>query len=43
MDARKETVMLTTVPRHRVKWKPIRTSAERFHIDPFQSPRVNAT
>ena len=42
MNAWKETVLHRAVPRHRVNEKPIRTSTERFHTEPFQSPRVNA-
>ena len=38
MDALKGTVLLRTVPRDRVNGKPIRTYAERFHTEPFQSP-----
>ena len=30
------------VPRHHVNGKPIRSYKERFQIEPFQSPRVNA-
>ena len=38
----KETVLHRTVPRQRVNGNPNRTSTEWFHIEPFQSPRVNA-
>ena len=37
----KETVLHRTVPIHRVDGKPIRTYAERFHTEPFQSSRAN--
>ena len=42
VNAWKETVLHRKVPRHCVNGKPIRTSTERFQIEPFQSPRVNA-
>ena len=41
MNAWKNTVLHRTVPRCRVNGKPIGTSTERFHTEPFQSPRVN--
>ena len=36
----KGTVLHRTVPRHRVNEKSIRTDAERFHTEPFQSSGV---
>ena len=42
VDALKGTVLHRTVPRDRVNGKPIRTYAERFHTEPFQSPVRNA-
>ena len=42
VNALKGTVLHRTVPRDRVNGKPIRTYAERFHTEPFQSPRANA-
>ena len=38
----KGAVLLRTVPRHRVNEKPIRTYAEQFHTELFQSSPVNA-
>ena len=37
-NALKGTGLHRTIPRHRVNGKPIRTYAERFHTEPFQSP-----
>ena len=38
LNTLKGTVLHRTVSRDRVSGKPIRTYAERFHIEPFQSP-----
>ena len=38
VNALKGTILHRTVPRHRVNGKPIRTNAERFDTEPFQSP-----
>ena len=38
VDALKGTVLHRTVPRDRVNGKPIRTYAEGFHTEPYQSP-----
>ena len=38
VDALKGTALHRAVPRDRVNGKPIRTYAERFHTEPFQSP-----
>ena len=38
VNALKGSVLHRTVPRHRLKGKPIRTYVERFHAEPFQVP-----
>ena len=37
----KGTVLHRKFPRHRVNGKPIRTYAERFHVQPVRSSRVD--
>ena len=42
MNTWKGVVLHRTVPRHRENGEPIRTYADRFHTEPFQSSRITA-